>query len=174
MDVTSLRRSIPQVGTVVWIGLRPARRAPLDVVPRVAADVNEGLIGERTNGGASKLRQVTLIQYEHLEAMRQILGRTAHDSQLPIDPGLLRRNIVVRGVNLTAFKEQYFQIGEAVLFGTGNCAPCSLMEENLGPGGWAAMRGHGGLTARIEQGGTIAVGDSVRWVDRGELQDAKD
>ncbi len=169
-----MSRSIPQVGEVVWIGLRPARREPLIVVPRVIADPQDGLVGERTNGGATRLRQVTLIQYEHLEALRRLLTRAAFDSALPIDPGLLRRNIVVRGINLTALKEQTFQIGEAIFYGTGNCAPCSLMEENLGPGGWAAMRGHGGITARIEQGGGIAVGDPVRWLARGELQDAVD
>jgi MOSC domain-containing protein YiiM len=74
---------------------------------------------------------------------------------------LLRRNIVVSGINLQALKEQQFKIGEAVLFGTGNCPPCSRMEENLGPGGYCAMRGHGGITAYVLQPGKICLGDSV-------------
>ena len=39
--------------------------------------------------------------------------------------------------------------------------PCSLMEENLGPGGYNTMRGHGGITAAVVQEGEVKFGDSV-------------
>ena len=99
---------------------------------------------------------MTLIQQEHLEVVPRILGI----KEMP--PELLRRNIVVSGIKLLALKHQQFQVREVLLETTGVCAPCSRMEENLGAGGYNSMRGHGGITAKIIQGGQIQIGDTVR------------
>ena len=157
LEMKEIRNAMPQIGRVKWIGLRPARRAPIDVVNQVAAN-DQGLKDDFFQGPPDAPRQVTLIQEEHLAAVASILGRDS------VPPELLRRNIVVAGINLQALKESEFQIGDAILYATGNCAPCSLMEENLGPGGYNAMRGHGGITARVVRAGTIQVNDEVRKV----------
>jgi len=69
----------------------------------------------------------------------------------------------VSGLNLLALKNRQIQIGDEVILDiTGECHPCSRMEEELGPGGYNAMRGYGGLTAHIAQGGVIRVGDVVQ------------
>jgi MOSC domain-containing protein YiiM len=139
-------------GAVVWIGLRPNRRDVLVPVAEADLDRDAGLVGDH---GHSRTRQVTLIQAEHLPAIAAYLGREG------LDPGLLRRNIVVRGINLHALKDRTFRLGTAVLQATGECHPCSRMEAVLGPGGYNAVRGHGGITARVLTGGHVRIGDPL-------------
>jgi MOSC domain-containing protein YiiM len=152
----SLFSTLPQVGRVEWIGVRPEHRAPVVSEPAVEAIVATGLRGDRY--ASSGRRQVTLIQAEHLAAVASLLGSQA------IKAEALRRNIVVSGINLLALKGARFRVGEALLEGTGPCEPCSRMEDALGPGGYNAMRGHGGITARVIEGGWIRIGDSVTFV----------
>ena len=154
----TLMSRFAQPGRVEWIGLRPRYRGAVESVRSVLALEGRGLSGDHGAERAGGKRQVTLIQWEHLGAIARLLGRD------DIDPVLLRRNIVVSGINLLALKDRPFQIGEALLVGTGPCAPCSRMEAALGLGGFNAMRGHGGITAKIICGGQVAVGDAVHYV----------
>ncbi len=80
----------------------------------------------------------------------------------PVTPAELRRNISVAGLNLSALRGWRLRIGAAEVEITTPCAPCSRMEELLGPGGYNAMRGHGGITARVLQSGRVHIGDSVQ------------
>ena len=142
-------------GRIEWIGIAESSRGPIlsaDTVPIV----HGGIEGDHhCRPSSQSKRQVTLIQAEHLPVVASLLGRSS------LDPSILRRNIVVSGINLAALKYQTFRIGTAILRGTGNCPPCSRMEENLGPGGYAAMLNHGGITAIVESQGLVAVGDTV-------------
>jgi len=156
--IKSLIDNLPQWGRLAWIGVRPERKKPLIRLQEVQVTVDSGLEGDHFSSTFSKKRQVTLIQKEHLDGVARMLGQSS------IDPVLTRRNLVIEGINLLALKDRKFQIGEVILEGTGYCHPCSRMEENLGPGGYNAMRGHGGLTARVIKGGTIKIEDEVKLV----------
>ena len=141
-------------GRVTWIGLRPARQAALVSVASVLADPDHGLDGDRYTAPNGR-RQVTLIGEEDLAAIASFLGLPS------VAPDRLRRNLVVRGLNLLATKERRLRIGTVLLDITGECHPCSRMEATFGPGGYNAVRGHGGVTARVVEAGTITIGNTV-------------
>ena len=123
----------------------------LDAAELVAG---KGIAGDRY-GNAGGARQVTIVAAESLAAIASHLGVDA------VAPEALRRNIVVRGINLVALKGRRFRIGAATLEASGECHPCSRMEEILGTGGYNAMRGLGGITARVIEGAPIRIGDAV-------------
>ncbi|MCC3152021.1 MOSC domain-containing protein [Hymenobacter sp. BT770] len=159
--VAKLLATLPQTGRLEWIGQRPLRREPLVQVQEVELKTDSHMLGDHARPKPGGKRQITLIQHESLASVAQFLGLDA-----PIEPGRLRRNLAVSGLNLLALKNRRIRIGDEVILDiTGECHPCSRMEEELGPGGYNAMRGYGGLTAHIAQGGIIRVGDVVRVIE---------
>ena len=140
-----------QPGTVEAILLRPARRETVVLVDEVEIDAR-GLHGDHAPEG---LRALTLVQAEHLPVIAALSG---HDN---VQATSLRRNIVVSGLNLLAFRNNYLRLGTALIEITGPCPPCSRMEEVLGGGGYNAMRGHGGVYAAVIEPGRLKVGDAV-------------
>jgi MOSC domain-containing protein YiiM len=165
-DLRALSRQFPQAGRLEAIFLRPARRVAVQQVQEAVAVAEQGLAGDRSalrtaSPAASHKRQVSLFQAEHLPVVAAFLG------QPTLDAALLRRNLLVAGLNLIAarslFKDQplVLRIGDVLLEITGPCEPCSRMEEVLGPGAYNALRGHGGLTARVLGGGALHTGAAV-------------
>ncbi|HZW75630.1 MAG TPA: MOSC domain-containing protein [Caldimonas sp.] len=143
-----------RAGRVEWIGVRPARGAPMHVLAAAELVAGNGVAGDRY-GNAGGARQVTLLAAESLAAIASHLGVDA------VAPEALRRNVVVRGMNLLALKGRRFRIGDAILEASGECHPCSRIEASLGTGGYNAARGLGGITARVVQGGVVRIGDRV-------------
>lgn len=153
------------------IYLRPARGVAAVSAPSAQAQEGLGLIGDRHSARRSRSangldRQVTLLQAEHLPLIAAWLGR-AH-----IDAALLRRNLVIEGINLIAMRALFadqvlrWRIGaEVEIELTGPCAPCSHIEDIVGPGAYNALRGHGGMNARILRSGTLRVGDTIHAVE---------
>jgi MOSC domain-containing protein YiiM len=167
----ALSLGFPRDGTLDRILLRPRRGVPMVAVASVAAIEGLGLAGDRTaqrpGARVGGKRQVTLIQSEHLPVIASLLGRER------IDPAVLRRNLVVSGINLLAARSLFrdrplvLRIGDEVeIEVSGPCEPCSRMEQALGVGGYNALRGHGGVTAGVLKGGSINLGDAVTCVAR--------
>lgn len=150
-------QNFPQSGKVDWVSYRTETRGEIVARESLTLTAEGGIVGDHYKG-KSRNRQVTIIQAEHIAAAASFLGKET------IDPILLRRNIVVSGINLLALKDAQFKIGQATLEFTGLCHPCTRMEQNLGQGGYNAMRGHGGITCKIVEGGDVKVGDEVRFL----------
>ena len=150
-------------GRVESIIVRGTPREPARRIEATRAIAGVGLehdrLGQR-NASELSTRQVTLIQHEHLPVIAR-LARVA-----AVDPVGLRRNLVVSGLNVAALRSRRLRVivdeqPEALLEIVGPCHPCSRMEESIGPGGYVAMRGHGGVTARVIASGWIRVGARV-------------
>jgi MOSC domain-containing protein YiiM len=150
---------VPQVGRLSEILVRRSKHGEVVRVP--GAEVLDGLglagdhrAGRRQPDPRSK-RHVSLVQAEHLSVIAALVGREA------LDAAELRRNLVIAGINLWSLRDRTFRVGPVLLEGTGPCHPCSRMESALGPGGFQALRGHGGITARVIAGGPLTLGDAV-------------
>ena len=118
-----------------------------------SAEIGEtGLIGDHARPGK---RALTLFQAEHLDVIAQFLGRARPA------PDILRRNIHIAGFNLSSARGARLWLGTAQVEITNPCAPCSRMDEAFGPGGYNALRGHGGWCAKVVTAGFINVGDSL-------------
>ena len=128
----------------------------------VLAVADRGLHGDRyyyRRGSYShwpgRGRDVTLIEAEVLAAL---------PGSCTISGAQARRNIVTRGLRLNALVGQFFQVGEAVLYGVRLCHPCAHLEQLTRAGAMVALIDKGGLRADILEGGVIRIGDKLRGV----------
>jgi MOSC domain-containing protein YiiM len=148
---------------VIWIGARPARDQAMIAVNEAQIVLKRGLVGDRygKKPTSTGLRELSLIS---TEAIVELAKRLGFADATPLFPQT-RRNIVVQGVDLKELLSKAFWLGECQLQGTGNCDPCLRMDLVFGAGGFQAMQGLGGITARVLKPGIVRVGDQLRYLD---------
>lgn len=133
-------------GSVVHLFRKPAHRAPMQAADSLNAVEGKGIQDDASFGRAR--RQVLLID-EHILKQFRIL------------PGQVRENIVTRGLQLSEIAESdQLVVGEARLEVTGECSPCSRVDE-IRAGLSAEIEGNRGILARVIRSGEISVGDTV-------------
>jgi MOSC domain-containing protein YiiM len=153
-------------GVVEAIYVTGAAGAEPEPVREAVAVAGKGLAGDRYfDGGGTFFKErkpgqdVTLIEAEALEGL-------ARDTGIELGPGASRRNVVTRGLALNDLVGKRFQLGEAECVGRRLCDPCLHLEGLTQPGVLKGLVNRGGLRADIVAGGRIAVGASVRELQR--------
>ena len=154
-SINELKTHFSRPGTIEWIGLRAKKNKEIKQVDIAELLLDHGLVGDKAGQKPGGKRQVTIIQAEYFPVIESLLNI------YKISPEILRRNIVISGLNLSVLLRHSLKINDAVLEITGNCAPCKKMEEALGFGAYNALRNHGGINAMVRKGGVIRVGDKV-------------
>lgn len=137
---------------VVAIHTAKARRLPVRSVDSVVAEAGAGLVGDRYHG--TRHRHVSIQSQEYLDRAAAALGRE-------FDCGATRRNITVDAGEIPTKPGTRVTVGEVELEVVRVLAPCRLLDDDIGPGAAAALRGRAGSACRILRGGTIHVGDDV-------------
>ena len=110
----------------------------------------QGLAGDRFFNFKDNYKgQVTFFAAEVFEEVCRGLGVDGKS------PGVTRRNVITRGVNLNALVGQLFNVQGVQFEGVCECSPCHWMDAAIAPGAEAALQGRGGLRARILSGGKL-------------------
>jgi MOSC domain-containing protein YiiM len=98
--------------------------------------------------------QVTLIEGEHLDHIEDELG-------IRVKSGEHRRNIITSGIRLGDLRRKRFRIGEAILEYDRPRPPCRHVQDLSEPGMTRALKGRGGICARVVKGGLVRARDAI-------------
>lgn len=146
-------------GTLVDIFVAPEAGETMRRVEAVEAIAGAGLAGDRYAAGHGHWKltdacQVTLVTAEDLEQAERRGG-------LPFADGQHRRNLVVTGIPLDAFRRHRVRIGEALLAYHRLRPPCGYLERVAGRGTSKALGKGAGIGLRVIDGGLLRIGDPV-------------
>src|SRR4051812_19614795 len=155
-------------GRLLEVWTTPEAAAPMVRSTSVRALAGVGLEGDRyaLGGGTwaqypEQEKQLTLIDADEVAAVARETGSA-------LLPGDTRRNLVTTGIELPALVGGWFAVGDALLFGTKRCPPCTHLERLTGIRLVKAMVHRGGINAAVFAGGPIREGDVVRPVSEEE------
>jgi MOSC domain-containing protein YiiM len=130
----------------------PEGAEPMQAVAEVECVAGRGLRGDRYFDFKEDYKgQVTFFSLETWEDL--CVRFHIHDK----GPDIFRRNVIVSGVDLNALIDQDFEVQGIQFRGTQEAAPCHWMNRAFAEGAEAALKGRGGLRARILTDGILRV-----------------
>ena len=100
--------------------------------------------------------QITFFADEVYRILQSELG------QQDLLPSAFRRNVITHGLDLNELIEKEFEIQGVRFIGTEECRPCYWMDQAITPGTESAMKGRGGLRARILSDGVLRVSNAQK------------
>lgn len=135
---------------------QPPGDAPMIEVERVRCVAGKGLEGDRFFDWKPDYKgQVTFFEQESLEWLEKALGVSGKS------PSVFRRNIITRGLKLNGWIGKEFEIQGVRFLGTEEAKPCYWMDTAFAEGAEKALRGRGGLRAKVLNDG---------WLTRGAIE----
>ncbi|MDQ2919975.1 MAG: molybdenum cofactor biosysynthesis protein [Verrucomicrobiota bacterium] len=139
---------------------RASDNYPLQEVDRVECVAGQGIRGDRFYDFEKDYKgQITFFAQEIFDRLR---------SDFPgVDksPGVLRRNVVLSGVDLHSLIGKEFSLQGVRFRGTAHCKPCYWLDEAFAPGTKQAIINDGGLRAQILTNGCLTTGPAELVVD---------
>jgi len=128
----------------------PAGDAPTVAVTEIQCVAGRGLSGDRFFDFRSDYPgQVTFFAAEVFEELCRQLAVNGKS------PGVTRRNVITRGVDLNSLIGRKFEVQGVTFEGMTECSPCHWMDQAIAPGAEAALHGRGGLRAKILTDGRL-------------------
>jgi len=131
---------------------RPPGEGPMIRADRLELVAGRGIVGDRYfDGPLGHKGQVTFFAEEAWRRLGEELG--IRDA----DPGVFRRNIVTRDVDLLSLVDCEFEAGGVRFRGSEYCKPCAWMDHAFGKGAFRALADWraGGLRARVLGDGVL-------------------
>ena len=147
-------------GVVEGIYVTSQGSAAMERVDEVTTVEGCGIEGDRYCEGTGfwtrygDVCQVTLIEGEDLDFIENELGISVKDGQH-------RRNIITRGVKLLDLRRKRFRVGEVLLEFDRSRPPCRHVQDLSEPGMTRALKGRGGICARVVEAGRIRAQDAI-------------
>jgi MOSC domain-containing protein YiiM len=148
-------------GIVEGIFLAPEAGAQMKSVQAVNALEGCGLKGDRYCAGTGhwsrfgRVCEVTFIAGEDLDYIEREAG-------VGVKNGEHRRNVVTRGISLKALRRgERFRVGEVAFEYRGLRSVCQYIERLTEPGMTQALKGRGGICARVIENGKLRVDDEI-------------
>ena len=128
---------------------------PMIEVPMIECVAGRGIRGDRYFDFKDDYKgQITFFSAEIFERL------CAHFGIREKPAGVLRRNVIVSGVDLLSLIGCDFEIQGVKFRGTQHCAPCEWMDVAIAPGAKEFLKENGGLRAKILTDGELHLGDA--------------